>query len=290
MTHEQLADKCLVALVRHVLAHQGKILAGITYQELARRIDFLNKNGDPHPRLGSVLGKMGHKLETVGTEFPEGIPDIQALVVVKTGPNEGIPDDGIKEFWDGYDRLNRLEKENKAFAEWDKIAAFSSRWTRVLQLLKLLPQELPADSTLTSASRRGGGESPAHLALKAYVKANPGLVGMPSDAEAFEEYALPSLDVVDVLFKTSGCWTAVEVKSSVSDAVAGDYKRGLYQTIKYEALFNAMRSESSYEVPGQIRVVLVLEGSLPADHAPLRDALGAAVIENINPPATRPSP
>lgn len=287
MTHEELAEKCLVALVGHVLAHQDKTLVGITYEELARRIGFLDKHGQPQPRLGKVLGKMGHSLEPVEAMFPEGIPHIQALVVVKSGQNRGIPDDGIKEFWDGYDRLSRAEKENKAFAEWQTIADFGSRWNTVLQLLHL---PVVAAPNFVAAQPRGrGGESPAHKALKAHVKANPQIVGVEAGAESFEEYALPSLDTLDVLFKTPTCWTAVEVKSSVSDGVPGDYERGLYQIVKYTALLQAMRRDPKYPVPEILRVILVLENTLPAALGPLKTTLGITIIERVKPPAMQPN-
>ncbi len=89
MTHDELVPKCLVELVKHVLAHQDRTLTGITYEELARRIGYLDKHHDPHPRLGKVLGKMGHTLERAQPAFQESIPHIQALVVVKSGKSGG---------------------------------------------------------------------------------------------------------------------------------------------------------------------------------------------------------
>lgn len=288
MTNEELAKKCVVELVNHVLAHQDRTLVGITYEDLARRIGFLNKHGEPHPRLGKVLGKMGHKLETVEAAFPEDIPHIQALVVVKSGRNRGVPDDGIKEFWDGYERLSRAEKENKAFAEWQTIADFGSRWNTVLQLLQLPVVAAPV--SVAAQPRGRGGESPAHKALKAHIKSNPQIVGVEAGAEAFEEYALPSLDTLDVLFKTPTSWTAVEVKSSISDGVPGDYERGFYQIVKYTALLEAMRRDPNYSVPGIPRVILVLENSLPAALNALKTTLGVAVLERVKPSVKQPNP
>ena len=282
MNHAELAKKCLVELVKHVFTHQSRAVDGITYEELARRIGFLNKHGKPQSRIGKVLGKMGHDLETIEEAFPEGIPHIQALVVVKNGKNRGIPDNGIKEFWDGYDRLSRLEKENKAFAEWQAIAGFGSRWNTVLKQLHL--PAVVAPSLVVAQPRGRGGESPAHKALKAHVKANPEIVGVEAGAEAFEEYALPSLDTLDVLFKTPTCWTAVEVKSTVSDGVQGDYERGLYQILKYTALLEAMRRDPNYLVPATLRVILVLESSLPKVLAALATSFDITVIEDIRSP------
>ena len=283
MTHEELAKNCLIELVKHVLSHQGRTLEGITYERLADRMGFLNKHGKPQPRLGKVLAKMGHNLEQIEETFPEGIPRIQALVVEKSGKNQGIPADGIKEFWDGYDRLSQTEKKNKAFAEWQAIAVFGSRWNTVLLQLGLPAVRALGPVGAAQKTKGQGGESPAHKALKAHVKANPCLVGVEEGAEAFEEYALPSLDTLDVLFKTPACWTAVEVKSSVSDGFAGDYERGIYQIVKYRALLEAMRLDPNYSIPKVLRVILVLENSLPTKLAGLKIALDITVIECVKP-------
>jgi hypothetical protein len=226
---------------------------------------------------------MGHMLEHIQPDWQEPIPHIQALVVTKNGENQGIPDDGISEFWSGYDRLTRAEKENKAFAEWNVIGDFGSRWNLVLQQLDLPMIDIAPNPISIERMRGAGGESPAHQQLKEFVKQHPELVGVDGPAEAFTEYALPSLDTLDVLFKTPKCWTAVEVKSSVSDGVPSDYQRGLYQIVKYTALLQAMRTEPQYAVPPEIRVVLVLENTLPAHLHPLRDKLQVQVIEGIKP-------
>lgn len=282
MTTQEASVKCLVELVKHVLAHQGKTLTGITYEELARRIGFFNKHQKPHPRLGKILGKMGHLLETVDLGWQEDIPALQALVVVKRGRNKGLPDDGIKEFWKGYDQLSRIEKEYKALAEWKDISDFGSRWNAVLERLSLAPIEFKSSPKKRFGS---GGESPAHKALKEFVAHNPELVAVAAGAEVFPEYALPSLDKIDVLFKTLVCWTAIEVKSAVSDNVLDDYERGVYQVVKYSAILEAMRRDPKYSIPESIKVFLVLETSLPASVASLAKRLQIQVLEGVKPVA-----
>ena len=287
MTTDELGEKCLVELVRYVSSYQGKILVGITYQDLARRIGFFNKNNDPHCRLGASLGKMGHLLERVDLGWNEEIPHLQALVINK---KTRIPDDGINEFWKGYENLPRAEKENKARTEWQLIADFGSRWTAVLDHLGLV--EAPVVPVVPAMPARGfgcGGESPAHKALKEFVKSNPHLVGVDALAKSFTEYALPSLDTLDVLFKTRACWTAVEVKSALSDGVPGDYERGLYQIVKYSAMLQAMRRDPKYSVPEEIRVVLVLEHALPPALAVLKTRLQITVIERVKPAPKQPA-
>jgi hypothetical protein len=284
MTMDELARKCLFRLVEHVLAHQGRTLTGITYEDLARRIGFFNKHGAPQPRIGKALGKMGHLLESIDLGWKERIPHIQALVVVKRGKNKEIPDDGIKEFWRGYDQLSRIEKMHKAHAEWKEIADFGSRWNTVLQRLNLGPVE--PDLKLPKPAMRfaNGGESPQHRALKEHIANNPGVIGVPGVPEVFPEYALPSLDKVDVLFKSTACWTAVEVKSVVSDSVPDDYKRGVYQVVKYAAILDAMRRDPKYLMPDSIMTILVLESSLPPALGTLAATLRIKVFEKVTPP------
>ncbi|MEZ0389880.1 MAG: hypothetical protein ACAI34_22570, partial [Verrucomicrobium sp.] len=182
--------------------------------------------------------------------------------------------EGIKEFWPDYDKLSQIERRNKAEAEWLKIAEFGSRWSGVLKHLELQEFMDSAQQPVEALHHYGhGGESLAHKRLKEYVKANPILLGLKDTTSSILEYTLPSLDTIDVLFKSPECWTAVEVKSKVSDRIIGDYERGIYQTVKYGAILNAMKSDIRYGVPRTVRTILVLESDLPEHLKPLADRL-----------------
>lgn len=287
MTQNQdLATSSLHELVKHVFRHSLDTIQGVTYQELARRIGRLNKHGQGHGHgMGKVLGDMGHYLQDLEGEWGEPIPHIQSLVVNKRGPLRGLPDEGIKEFWPGYPDLSREEKRNKVRAEHARIIEFGSRWNKVLNDLGLEPITLDQEGPQVETRRYGrGGESPEHRALKEHVRAHPELVGACNSDEGFIEYSFPSLDAVDVLFKSPTRWVAVEVKSRVSESVEGDYERGIYQCVKYRALLEAMRNDQHYAVPEAIRVVLLLEKSLPRTHRDTAQALGVEVIEGVSIP------
>jgi hypothetical protein len=238
--------------------------------------------------MGAVLGKMGHLLESIEDEWGDTIPHIQSLVVNKTGSLRGLPDEGIKEFWSNYPELTKVEKTHKARAEYVKIRDFGSRWNKVLTLLGI-PQ-IEASSAETAQKGTGGygkgGESEQHFALKTFIAANPDLVGAKIGDEAYTEYVLPSLDTIDVLFKGSHCWTAVEVKSQISDHLPSDYERGLYQCVKYRAILEAMRVDGHYRVPTEIEVVLVLQTKLPKDYRELAKSLQVRVLEKVIPRTT----
>lgn len=253
----------------------------MTYEELAFKIGRLNKHGVGHAHgMGDVLSKVGYLLKGIEVGWGEPIPHIQCLVVQKTGPGTGLPDDGIKEFWLEYPKLSHLEKEVKCQAEKLRVAEYGSRWNNVLRFLRISEvRPEPKLGRVFGAS----GESPAHKALKDFVKSNPRFVGVDAGAISISEYALPSLDTIDVLFKTRACWTAVEVKSVVSDGVSGDYERGIYQVVKYAAILNAMRMDRRFEVPEIVSAILVLECSLPAGLSSLASDLGVKVFENVKP-------
>lgn len=280
-TEDEYARDSLSKLVEHVFAHRQGPIPPLTYKKLAGQIGRLNKHGEPHPRMGRILGKMGHLFDGLDGDWGEGIPYIQSLVVNKTGKWEGLPDEGIKEFWIDYPTWSRREKENKVRAEHEKIINFGSRWNDVLEKLSLPKIIQPAIPTSGVKPFGKGGESKEHKALKEYVRAHPEIVGAPTDSISFLEYALPSLDEIDVLFKNSVICIAVEVKSAVSDKCPSDYERGLYQTIKYAALVKAMALSGDYDIPATIMAVLLLESSLPAQYRGLAQVLGVTVLENI---------
>jgi len=226
---------------------------------------------------------MGHLLQGLEGQWGEKIPHIQSLVVLKAGPDRGLPDKGINEFWPDYPKMIRVEKENLVRAEYADIAAFGSRWNDVLVSLEMPRISEEGVHHRTTKHPRGGGESPQHEALKNYVRDHPEIAGVSRGSEPFTEYALPSLDKIDVLFKTRECWTAVEVKAAVSDSFPPDYERGLYQTVKYDALLRAMVLSGGYGVPAVVGTVLVLESTLPAEYRGVADALGVRVVEKVRP-------
>lgn len=145
-------------------------------------------------------------------------------------------------------------------------------------MLKRFGQETLDGLPKVSPAFTGSGESLHHHALKELVMKNPGIVGASKYAEVHPEYILPSQDRLDILFKQKKRWTAVEVKSRVSDSVEGDYERGLYQIVKYRALIDAMRSDPDHHVPDEVTVLLVLENPLPEALQPLAEKLEIEII------------
>ncbi len=279
MISDQQAKDSLRELVKHAAEHQGKPIPSIAYQELAARIGRLDKHGQAHAHgMGpAVLGRLGNMLKGLEVGWAERIPHIQCLVGVKNDP-QCLPDEGIREFWPDYSQLTSAEKQVRVNREKDQIAIYGSRWNDVLAYYNVPPVTLPPNQQRVFGS---GGESVAHRELKEFVRDHPSLFGVDTRAECFTEFALPSLDAIDVMFKEPDRWTGVEVKSLVSDAVTGDYERGIYQVIKYTAILKAMRSDRRYNVPENVRVFLVLESSLPSPLKMVATALQLNFRENV---------
>ncbi|MCG6158317.1 hypothetical protein [Rubinisphaera margarita] len=218
---------------------------------------------------------MGRKLDILSGEWGE-IPHIQSLVVSKHGPNKGVPDDGITSIWPDYDQLTIAEKRHKAQIEYQRIGEFGSRWNDVLQAMELSLPRPTGDEV-----PQGRGESEYHRRLKEFVCANPEVVGLTANAVGIIEYPLPTLDAVDVLFKTEGGCVAIEVKSAVSDRYKKDYERGIFQVVKYRSLLTAMSKVTGYSITGNIDALLVLEGHLPDCYRPLANTLEVSLLENV---------
>jgi hypothetical protein len=246
-------------LVEFVFNHRDGLISGVTYEQLAFWIGRINRNGIGHGHgMGGVLGRMGHLLQGLEGEWGEPIPHIQSLVVQKSGKFEGLPDEGIREFWPDYPQMTRQEKLDRVRIEHERIVGFGSRWNDVLSQLNL-PEVTASDTVEGVPLIFGlGGESRQHKHFKEYVRLHPEIVGAERDWLSFEEYSLPTCDQIDVLFKSADVCIAVEVKSSVSDGYPFDYERGLYQTIKYAALLRAMSAAGVYAIPSTVSVSLSL--------------------------------
>lgn len=80
----------------------------------------------------------------------------------------------------------------------------------------------------------------------------------------------------------------MEVKSKISDTVAGDYERGIYQVIKYRAVLKAQAAWDNHDSPRQVKVFLALQGKLPPDLWPLAKKFSCEVLEDVRPSVEPP--
>lgn len=269
--YQRRGRQALPILIRQAVAAQT-----LTYGELAAELDM------PNPRnLNFVLGSVARALVDLSEEWGEPIPRLTAIVVDKYTE---LPSDGIVEFFDEPERYLRAPTEQRRLIV-DRLLSdvyLYARWAEVLQRWSLAPFP-PVDR---KASHWVGGrpESAAHLALKAFVAENPGIVDLPRRAAPgrIEEY-LPSGDEVDVFFDVPGRQVGVEVKTAA--APEEELVRGLYQCVKYEAVMRARQKAAKSSA--DVQVFLVLGGSLPPSLLPLRNVLGVRVIEKVDPDVSR---
>lgn len=284
---EQHAKVAASVLLRHVLDQEDGVMEPLTYLQVARAIGRHNKHGVPWARgMGRVLGKITEWIDALQYAFPEQIPYLTTIVVAGSGTNSGLPGVGIAGKWKGYDTYTRIQKEMMVDKEYDHILNFGSRWETVGELLGLEGFRTPElTPTVQIFRRRGGGESPAHKALKLHVLANPQLVGASSEFDGVAEADLLSGDAIDVLFRSKTQWVGVEVKSRTSDKNWHDYRRGIFQAIKYQAVLEA---QAKYENPLnniEVKVLLVLESSMPLKLKKLVKQHNINVISKVVPPA-----
>ena len=100
--------------------------------------------------------------------------------------------------------------------------------------------------------------------------------------EAIMEYRLPSGDEVDVLFRTRGAVSAVEVKSAISPEE--DVARGIFQCAKYEALLNAEAATRGLRT--DVHTILAIESSLTPAARRLANTLGVLVLDQVGSAST----
>jgi hypothetical protein len=265
------ARKALPYLVR-----QAKAGEPIFYSSLAQELHM------PNPRnLNYVLGAIGNALIGLNklARLQDKIPPIQALVINK---RDLLPGEGIGTFLGAtyFGELTKTQKKKVLAAHLAAIFTYP-HWDWVLEQFALEPLRVDVQRLMAQARQYGeGGESEKHLHLKRYVAANPAVLGLrPGLGPGAMEVPLVSGDRLDVQFIHQGLRIGVEVKSSISNTK--DLLRGLFQCVKYRHLIEAEQVVANQE-PNS-RVVLVLQGGLPAELLPVKHMLGIEVIENITP-------
>ena len=260
--YQERARRALPLLVR-----QAKSGRTITYGKLADELCMPNARNLNYP-----LGSIRASLQLLGKEWGKDIdiPPIQVLVVSK---NTKLPGTGIALFSE-----TDTDFPGRVVAEQARVYAYP-RWDDVLRDLNL--ESAPSNATLVETAKgfSGGGESEEHRQLKEYVRDHPEILGLRHKSkDATLERRLPSGDSLDVSFKSSQRWTAVEVKSAKSDKA--DYARGVFQCVKYEAVMEAeLVSNASRKKDFEVQAILVVEGKLDPDLWSLANTLGVCVRE-----------
>jgi hypothetical protein len=222
-------------------------------------------------QIGGVVGTLMNRLHEVDPE----IPLINALVV---NQGTGAPGIGV----DGYLRerfgvtadplpparktklVARASREVYTYPNWAEVYsdAFGGPVPTVDPVALITGTEQDGLPPASVGKRGGVAESREHKALKAHVLKHPACVGIKCVPDAADdELGLLSGDEVDVYFETGNRIDLIEVKSIRSNW--NDLKRGIYQCIKYRAVFIARRQEVTPDM--QVISTLVTEQEAPAD-------------------------
>ncbi|CAN7461059.1 hypothetical protein [Paraburkholderia hospita] len=283
LSSDEYARLALPLLVHHVLCQTDNVMRTITYSELAEKLGR-RKHGEPWPRgLGQVLGRVSAIVERAGLDYRDPPPLLTSVVVLSSGQNAGLPGSGLKNEWPGYESLPYKDRKARVMLEYSRVLSYGSRWNNVLRLAGLPEVSVPPDQVRLNGGW-GGGESQAHKALKGFVLNNPALFGAPVDCWLKEtEHALHSGDGLDVMFKSERMWLGVEVKSRVSEGNLDDYRRGLFQVVKYRAVLEAQARVDHPAGPPLVRVILVLESRLPSELTQVAEMLDVPYIEQVVP-------
>lgn len=122
-------------------------------------------------------------------------------------------------------------------------------------------------------------ESPEHLALKTWAVSNPGFFDYDDDpalTESRPELPLPSGDRVDAAHMNDDYATLIEVKSRRSGEK--DIERGIFQCVKYLAVFEAMQKGASSKK--QPNTILLVENDVSERLKALADRLKVEIVQH----------
>jgi len=245
------------------------------------------KGGESFVTYGAIRDELQHQLG-INTIFPTQIgyvagslmnqilevdPRAPLINAVITRPN-GLPGLGAGSYFanrykvPAYNKWNAVSSEKKRTLverEREKVLRYG-RWEQInLRLFGKGAQELlrkregSEEDGLPEKGRNYGGEpeSEEHKKLKAWVAANPHKIGIgKSFGKGVPESALLSGDIVDVLFNDGTNYITVEVKSCRSND--DDFRRGIYQCVKYRAVKQA----ENHPNKAMVRAILVTEREL----------------------------
>ncbi|MBN2287038.1 MAG: hypothetical protein JXI43_11365 [Tissierellales bacterium] len=239
----------------------------ITYRLIAGELQYQLEIKQIFPiHSGPVVGTLMDKI----LKIDPNAPLINAMVTKPSGiPGKGVgnyfADRYGKEKYRDWDNLHQkekielIEKERiniKRYRKWDALNEKLFGSSKKIKLRELAGKEI--DGISTNGKNYGGpAESDEHKKLKAWVADNPREIGINEYFGKGEiEALLLSGDIIDVLFKHDNDFIAVEVKSCRSNDE--DFKRGLYQCVKYREV--KMAENLPYEV--NVRSILVTEREL----------------------------
>jgi len=275
-TIEQLCNQgkpfAMAMLLRAIRGGEPFVTYGAIKYELQHQ---LNISSIFTLHIGSVAGTLMNDILSIDSTAP-------LLNVMIARPN-GIPSKGVASYLADRYKDNKLRSwdlisdEEKIFIverERNKIFSYQ-HWEDIAnELYGAIPADELQESEAPEDDDSGGGfggeaESAEHKRLKEWVANNPTQLGItPLPELAVVEAPLLSGDEIDVLFCNGTSFHAVEVKSCRSNNA--DFRRGIYQCVKYRAVKQAEHAPFAINV----EPILVTERDLPSELAERAKLLG----------------
>lgn len=278
MAYSIKTNLCSDKGLRHTFGYLLPVVtanATITYGEIAAKLaNDLRIAGSVFPtHIGWVVGTLMRRILAID----DAAPLINVLVVnQKSGEPSNGADGFLREQFNlAEKRLIPEQRRRELIAKEAKNVYAFKNWPRLYRRLfkKDAPPADPVSlikgdeedgvppASSQSGQRFGGpAESEEHRKLKRYVLRHPEKVRAPSKPEAAQsELMLLSGDEVDVYFARGDTVHLVEVKSVRS--TEPDLIRGVYQCIKYRAVFRAQRTSTNPDL--RVEATLVVETEPP---------------------------
>ena len=242
----------------------------VTYNDIKHELEYQLGIDNIFPvQIGSVAGSLMNRI----LEEDEDAPLINASIT-KVNPS-GMPGEGVGEYFakrygkqrlENWDAIALKKRRKLVEAEREKIFSYP-HWEEINNTLfgpeplKNLKHHSGSEFDFEPPSHYGGvAESEEHIKLKEWIAENPEALSLRKSFGSGEtEARLLSGDEVDVLFADGISYRVVEVKSIRSNDQ--DFKRGIYQSVKYREVKKAEHAPFSVDV----KAILVTERELPAE-------------------------
>jgi hypothetical protein len=269
-TVEQLSEDGPPFAMAMLLARLKSGESFVTYGDIRDELQYQLGIETIFPtHIGYVAGSLMNKILELDTQAP-------LLNVLITRPT-GLPGEGVGNYFaDRYKTENYrnwkkvpLEKKRELVGEERRKILRYKNWEALNNKLfgttaksKLRKQSGSEIDGVSSDGKNYGGpaESEEHKKLKAWVVMHPHKIGLrKSFGKGIPESSLLSGDTVDVLFSDGIDFVTVEVKSCRSNDE--DFRRGIYQCVKYREV------KEAEHLPNKVKVqaMLVTERELNSE-------------------------
>lgn len=243
------------------------------------------------PKMGYIVGSMIDRVLWEDDEAP-------LLNVLMVNQGTRLPSDGAAGYMADRFEIPGLREKGTDHPRWEECfddAAHevyeytAENWIDLYQ--RTFGQQLTVEEIAAERCRRKAGseedglkygrigEGPNHEALRMWVKDNPSFINTDYvDCRSETEVTLDSADRVDAVYYCDDRVVVLEVKSR--DSNEADFRKGVFQCVKYRAVQSAMDVRQD----GYVEAILVTETPITGE---IRDLLRLHDIRHFQAPLER---